>query len=390
MSENSELTISVHPTTASIPSATWNALASSGGEKPDNPFLDHAFFLALEESGCATGATGWQPQHILISRGAEPIGLMPLFLKSHSMGEYVFDHGWANAFERAGGRYYPKLQCAVPFSPVTGPRLLIDRAPDKAAAAKALIAALVQATRQFEVSSLHVTFCPEGEARRFAEAGFLTRVGEQFHWRNEGYGSFDDFLASLVSRKRKAIRRERREARDAGLEIRALSGNDIRPEHWSAFHRFYLSTVDRKWAHAYLNEAFFHLLGEKLGDKVVLMAAFDGREMVAGALNLRGTNALFGRNWGALRHYPFLHFELCYYQAIEYAIAHKLDWVEAGAQGEHKIQRGYLPRKTYSAHWITNPQFREAVAHYLEREIEMMDHEIEMLSSYSPFRRKED
>lgn len=369
---------------ADIGAARWDACAG-----PHNPFVSYAFLSALEDSGSCTAKTGWQPQHLVVENAAGGIvAVAPMYLKAHSYGEYVFDNGWANAFQRAGGQYYPKLQVAVPFSPVTGPRLLVSPAVDRAFGEAALIQAFVQATRELEVSSLHVTFLPETECARLEAAGFLVRHGEQFHWKNEGYETFDDFLASLVSRKRKMIRRERRIAAETGVKVKALMGDDIKSRHWDAFYRFYLDTVERKWAHAYLTREFFHLLGERMGDKVVLMTGEDDGELVAGALNLRSTDTLFGRNWGCGRDYPMLHFEMCYYRAIEYAIENRLAWVEAGAQGPHKIQRGYLPRRTYSAHWIENLSFRRAVAQYLEHERPMVEREMEELEEFSPFREK--
>ena len=378
-----DLLLTLHRSIAEVPAAEWDACA--GG---DNPFLSHAFLLALEESGSATARAGWLPQHaVLRDAGGRVLACAPCYAKSHSQGEYVFDHGWAHAFERAGGTYYPKLQVAVPFSPVPGPRLLVR--PGTGLGPADLGRGLRQACARLGLSSVHVTFCREEEWRALGEDGWLRRLGTQFHWHNRGYGSFEDFLGALASRKRKAIRKERREAAAAGLTLRTLRGAEITPRHWEAFHRFYRSTTDRKWGRsAYLTRQFWPLLGERLGDAVVLMVAERDGEPVAGALNLLGRDALYGRNWGSLVDAPFLHFELCYYRAIEFAIAHGLSRVEAGAQGEHKIQRGYLPVPTYSAHWIEHPGLRRAVASFLEEERPAVAQEMAELAALSPFRRE--
>ncbi|HEX2944211.1 MAG TPA: GNAT family N-acetyltransferase, partial [Rhodopila sp.] len=336
------LTLTLHARIAEIDAADWDACAGA-----DNPFVSHAFLSALEDSGSAGARTGWLPQHaVLRTEAGQVVAAAPLYAKSHSYGEYVFDHGWANALERAGGSYYPKLQCAVPFSPVPGPRLL--RRKDSGVPVAALADALRQACKVHDLSSVHVTFCTQEEWQELGNVGWLQRIGMQFHWENQGYGSFDDFLGALSSRKRKVLRRERRDANAAGLTFHALSGADITESHWDAFYRFYQSTVDRKWGSAYLTRAFFSLLGQRLGDKVVLMYAEQDGKPVAGALNLAGSEALYGRNWGCRGEWPFLHFELCYYRAIDWAIEHGLKRVEAGAQGRHKIQRGYMPKHTYS------------------------------------------
>ncbi len=369
-----------------IDAAAWDGLRGAG-----NPFLSHAFLDALEESGCCAAETGWLPHHIVVEDAASDlIAAMPLYLKNHSHGEYVFDHGWADAFERAGGHYYPKLQCSVPFTPVTGSRLLTAPEHDASGARLLLISAVVQVAERLGVSSVHVTFPTEAEWRDLGEAGFLQRTGEQFHWRNRGYASFDEFLATLNARKRKMIRRERARACAADIDIEVLSGDTLRPAHWDAFYRFYTDTGRRKWGAPYLNRAFFDLLHQRLADRVALvMCRRDGR-YIAGALNLIGENTLFGRNWGCTEHHEFLHFEACYYRAIDFAIDRGLEWVEAGAQGPHKIQRGYMPRHTYSAHWITDPRFRDAVAHYLERERRHVDWEIETVErEFSPYRKEE-
>lgn len=366
-----------------IPADEWDACAGT-----DNPFLSHAFFAALEDSGSACAKTGWLPRHLVVAgTDGRAAGCAALYLKSHSYGEYVFDWGWAEAFQRAGGRYYPKLQAAVPFTPMTGRRLLV-RPDAPSGTAEALAAAMIELAKQLGVSSLHVTFHTEAEVSLFSRLGFLPRIGQQYHWRNEGYGSFEDFVGRLSSRKRKAVRKERAEAAGHGVHIRALGGDEVEPRHWDAFHRFYLDTVERKWAHAYLSRDFFTRLGETMAEKVLLIVAEDedGRP-VAGALNLVGSDALYGRYWGSAADFRFLHFEACYYRAIDFAIARGLARVEAGAQGAHKIQRGYLPVATYSAHWIAEPGFRKAVARFLDAERPAVEAEIEQLCEGSPFRR---
>lgn len=372
-----ELTLTLHRCVHDIPAAEWDSLARG------NPFVEHGFLSALEDSGSVGGRTGWLPQHVALRDGAGALaGCAPCYAKMHSYGEYVFDHAWADAYERAGGQYYPKLQVAAPFSPVPGPRLLLRAGMPVAAMAQAL----EQACAALEASSVHATFCEEAEWDALGELGWLRRVGTQFHWHNRGYGGFDDFLAALSSRKRKQLKRERREVAEAGVTCRALRGAEITREHWAHFHRFYLNTVEHRWGGAYLNERFWPLLGERLGDKVVLMWAERAGRPIAGALNLLGPDALHGRNWGCAEEVPFLHFELCYLQAIEWAIAHGLARVEAGAQGEHKIQRGYLPRPTYSAHAIAHPGLARAVADFLGREVPAMRREIAALAELSPFR----
>lgn len=371
--------LSLHARIADIAADDWDACAGD-----DNPFVSHAFLSALEESGSASARTGWLPQHAVLRDDTGAIvGIAPLYAKSHSYGEYVFDHGWADAFERAGGRYYPKLQCAVPFSPVPGPRLLA-RTPTHR---DALVSALIRTGEDLDVSSVHVTFCSGDEQDALGAQGFLKRLGMQFHWSNAGYGTFDDFLGTLASRKRKLVRKERARAAD-GLRIRPLRGAEITARHWDAFHRFYLATVDKRWGQAYLTRRFWPLLGERLRDRVVLMWAeeADGTP-VAGALNLVGRDALHGRNWGAAREVPFLHFELCYYQAIEFAIAHGIRRVEAGAQGQHKVSRGYLPVPTHSAHWIAHAGLRDAVEAFLARERPAVLRNIEAIAEEaSPYR----
>ena len=373
------LTLTLHQAIGEVPAAEWDACAGTG-----NPFVSHAFLSVVEESLSATSRTGWLPRHAVL-RDAEKrvVAAAPMYAKSHSYGEYVFDHGWAQAFERAGGRYYPKLQVASPFSPVPGPRLLVRGVPRRA-----LAGALAQACGELGFSSVHATFCTEDDWRAFGRAGWLQRVGMQYHWENAGYADFEAFLGALNARKRKSIRRERREAQNCGLEFVTLRGGDIGRREWNAFYEFYTSTVDRKWGSAYLTRDFFSLLGKRLGDAVVLMLARSKHQWVAGALNLMGEEALFGRNWGCLGEYPFLHFELCNYRAIDFAIAQGLARVEAGAQGEHKIQRGYLPRPTWSAHWIAHAGLRRAVSDFLDHERVEKQAEMAALASLSPFRQE--
>jgi predicted N-acyltransferase len=378
---SASLTLTLHGAIAEIAAADWDACAGA-----DNPFVSHAFLSALEDSGSADRREGWVAQHaVLRGEDRQVVAVAPMYAKTHSYGEYVFDHGWANALERAGGNYYPKLQVAVPFSPVPGPRLL--RRPDAGIPIAAFASAFQQACRSLDLSSVHVTFCTEEEWQGLGEAGWLQRLGMQFHWENAGYASFEDFLGALSSRKRKVLRRERRDANAAGLTFHALSGDALTEAHWDAFYRFYTSTVDRKWGGAYLTRRFFSLLSERLGDKIVLMMAAQGGKPVAGALNIAGADTLYGRNWGCRGEFPFLHFELCYYRAIDWAIEHGLRRVEAGAQGRHKIQRGYLPQPTYSAHWIAHTGLRRAVANYLEEERPQVLAEMAELAEQSPFRK---
>jgi hypothetical protein len=363
---------------ASFAAEEWDACTGSG-----NPFLSHAFLSALEESGSATARTGWQPVPIAIDgRDGRPAAVMPAYAKSHSQGEYVFDHGWAEAWQRAGGDYYPKLQIAVPFTPVPGPRLL-TRDP---ALRRGLIAAAESVVRQHDLSSAHATFVAADEVPLFEAAGWLIRIDSQFHWHNEGYGSFDDFLATLSSRKRKVIRKERAAAVER-LEVRHLTGAELTEENWDAFWAFYQDTGARKWGRPYLTRRFFSLLGERMADQVLLILAYHDGRPVAGALNMIGADTLYGRYWGALAEVPHLHFELCYYQAIDAAIARGLARVEAGAQGGHKLSRGYRPVPTWSAHYIPNESFRQAIADYLEAERAAVSREIEELEELTPFKK---
>ena len=377
--------IAVHilPEIDAVPAADWDACA--GG---DNPFVSHAFLKALEDGGAVGADTGWLPQHLVVHDEQDRVvGAAPFYVRADSYGEYVFDHGWAHAYERAGGRYYPKLLSAAPFSPVPGPRLLARPGAFAEQARAALAAAMLEVARRGDFSSVHVNFLPKEEWDYLGECGFLKRLGQQYHWRNDGYRDFDDFLAALNSRKRKTIRKERQKLREWGLTFEALTGDALQESHWETFYRFYRNTVDRKWGAAYLTRDFFFRLHETMADRVVLiLGRQDGRD-VCGALNLVGRDTLYGRNWGCDTRFRFLHFEACYYQAIDYAIREGLERVEAGAQGQHKIMRGYTPVETYSAHWIADPNFRRAVADYLRREREAVGEEIEFLADFTPFRK---
>ncbi len=356
-----------------------------------NPFVSYEFLTALEASQSATARTGWQPQHLVVQdKGGRMLGAAPCYLKSHSQGEYVFDHGWADAYERAGGRYYPKLQVSVPFTPATGPRLLARPGPQAASVKATLAAGLVALCGQRDASSVHATFLPEDEWRLLATQGFLQRTDQQFHFENDGYASFEDFLSALSSRKRKFIRRERREALPQGVTIHHLTGTDLTEDVWDAFFAFYMETGSRKWGRPYLTRKFFSLIGQSMPERVLLIMAKRAGRWVAGAINFIGGDTLYGRHWGAIEHHPFLHFEVCYYQAIEYAIAQGLRWVEAGAQGEHKLARGYAPVTTYSAHYIADPGLRRAIADYLKRERAHVAVATEELAAYAPFRKDKD
>lgn len=374
----SELTVSVLPAIAGLAAAEWDGCGAG-----ENPFTTHRFLAALEDSGSVGEGTGWHPSHLVARLDGRVAGVAPCYLKTHSQGEYIFDHAWAQAYERAGGAYYPKLQCAVPFTPVTGPRL-IARAP---AVQAALLQAMAEVAGQGGLSGAHVTFCTEAEAALGEAAGFLPRVSEQFHWLNRGYGSYEDFLAELSSRKRKAIRKERERAQGFGGEIVSLTGDAIQPAHWDAFWAFYQDTGARKWGRPYLTRAFFDRLHQTMrGDCLLVLALRDGRP-VAGALNLIGPDALYGRYWGCVEDHAFLHFELCYHRAIDWAIAQGLARVEAGAQGEHKLARGYLPVATHSLHWLRDAGFQAAIADFLTREARAVDREMALLTEMGPFRR---
>jgi predicted N-acyltransferase len=378
--------VKVHGRIREIGREAWDACCSAP-EYMANPFVAFDFLDSLEETNCAVERTGWGPRHISVEDETGRVAaVMPLYLKSHSQGEYIFDGAWADAYERAGGRYYPKLQCASPFSPVTGPRLIVREGVDAEQARSILLGGALTVCERYGASSLHVTFPTEVDWRFMGEQGMLQRQNQQYHWRNEGYATFEDFLGALSSGRRKTIRRERREAQ-AGLEIVGLTGPDLTEEHWDAFFAFYMDTGSRKWGRPYLTRAFFSRLGERMADKVLLIMARRNGRWIAGALNLIGGDCLYGRNWGCLVDVPFLHFELCYYQAIERAIELGLARVEAGAQGQHKISRGYLPSPVYSAHWIADAALRGPVARYLEQEREAVEGEMEWLEeTYSPFR----
>jgi uncharacterized protein len=415
-----QLRIRVLPSIADIAASDWDACANPGEPSPTgysqaksreiaasaqagrqragdgsdgtvtadyNPFISHAFLLALEASGSATAATGWMPQHLTAERGGDIVGVVPCYLKSHSRGEYVFDRGWADAYERAGGSYYPKLQVSVPFTPATGRRLLVRAGPRADETRSALAQGLIELCALRQASSVHVTFMPETEWALAAQRGYLQRTDQQFHWDNAGYANFEGFLEALAARKRKLIRRERREAVANGIEIVRLTGSDLTEAVWDSFFAFYTETGSRKWGRPYLTRRFFSLIGETMADSVLLVMARRAGRYVAGAINFVGSDILFGRHWGAIEHHPFLHFEVCYYQAIEHAIDHKLGRVEAGAQGEHKLARGYLPQTTYSAHYIADPALRRAIADYLTRERAYVAAAGEELGEMSPFRK---
>ncbi len=370
---------------ADVDRSDWDAVANPPGERYD-PFLSWDFLEALERSGAVSPETGWAPHHLLIRDREDRLrAAMPLYAKSHSYGEFVFDHGWADAFERAGGRYYPKLLSAVPFTPVTGRRRLVPPGPDAAALGQALLSGAIQIAEDNDLSSLHMTFVSEDEAARLESAGLMRRTDQQFHFVNDGYGDFEDFLAALSSQKRKTLRKERARAQ-AGLEIRHLTGPDITDAAWDAFYAFYLDTGARKWGAPYLNRETFALLGERMADRILLVMAHEEGVPIAGALNLIGSDTLYGRYWGCTVHKPLLHFEVCYYQAIDFALAHGLKRVEAGAQGGHKLARGYRPVTTHSAHWIHHPGFRAAVQDFLARERRAVDAEIDYLQTRTPFK----
>lgn len=384
--DDQTIEITALPGISSLSEADWDACANPDGGIPQDPFTTYRFLKALEDSGSVGPGTGWQPHHLAARQNGVLIGVAPLYAKSHSQGEYIFDHSWAHAYERAGGRYYPKLQSAVPFTPVTGRRLLA-RDGFEVAAQAALLEGMVRLTHQNDLSSANITFCHAKEYDAGGQMGLLQRQGQQFHWTDQNYGDFDGFLGALSSRKRKGIRKERGQAQGFGGTIHALSGDAIEPEHWDAFWRFYQDTGARKWGSPYLTREFFEIAHATLRDDILLFMCEREGDWVAGALNVIGRDALYGRYWGCLEHHPCLHFELCYYQAIDAALARGLTRVEAGAQGEHKLARGYLPVPTYSLHYIADEGFREAVARYLVSEREAVDEEIEILTSYGPFRK---
>ena len=389
-----------------VPAAAWDACANPAGDSPCpiadaaqtpvqdtpyNPFLVHAFLSALERSKSVGARAGWQGQHVLVQAAdGTLLAAAPCYLKSHSRGEYVFDHGWAEAYAHAGGNYYPKLQVAIPFTPATGRRLLVRPGPQAADARQALVGGLIELCRIDSASGVHITFATEDEYRFLGELGFLQRTDQQFHWQNAGYGSFEDFLGALTSRKRKTIRREREEALKNGIEVHWLTGGDLTEEIWDHFFAFYMETGSRKWGHPYLTRPFFSMIGETMRDRILLVMAKRAGRWIAGAINFIGAETLFGRHWGAIEHHPFLHFELCYYQAIDYAIARKLPRVEAGAQGEHKIARGYMPTTTYSAHYIADPALRRGIADYLKRERAYVAAMGDELAAAGPYRQGDD
>jgi predicted N-acyltransferase len=363
-----------------IDAGSWDSCANPPGE-PVNPFVSYAFLRALEDSESATRQTGWLARHLVLENG-DVRGVVPCYRKSHSYGEYVFDHGWAEAFARAGGRYYPKLQVSVPFTPVTGPRLMA-REPK----ARALLAeGLRELCEEQSASSVHITFLPERDWGAFGGPDWLRRTDIQFHWHNKGYATFEEFLSDLSSRKRKNIRKERETVHRAGINCEWITGREITESHWDAFFKFYMDTGSRKWGSPYLTREFFSLIGGAMPDQIMLVMCRRARRLIAGALNLIGSDALYGRNWGAIEHHACLHFEACYYQAIEFAIAHKLDRVEAGAQGPHKLARGYLPQMTHSLHHFSHPGLAQAVARYLEQERAAIAAEKRELGDFSPFR----
>ena len=382
MSVDTKITVTVVESLSSIDQADWDICAGNSGD----PFTTYRFLHALETSGSVGRGTGWEPHHLMAHQGDDVIAVMPLYAKSHSQGEYMFDHNWAHAYERSGGRYYPKLQAAVPFTPVTGRRFLC-REGFEDMGRSALVQGAVQMVSSNQLSSLHITFCAEDEFAVGADIGSLQRTGQQFHWLNDDYQGFDEFLAALSSRKRKNIRKERKIAQAYGGTIVALTGADIQPEHWDAFWQFYQDTGARKWGIPYLTREFFDIVQEQMRDDVLLVMCEREGRWIAGALNFIGTDCLYGRYWGCAENHPCLHFEVCYYRAIDYAIEHGLKRVEAGAQGTHKLARGYLPKPTYSLHWIADPGFRDAVAKYLDAEREAVDDEIEVLTDYGPFKK---
>lgn len=381
--------VNVHGTLSQITQADWDACAApeaADGGRPDDPFTTYRFLRALEDSGSVGPGTGWQPRYLTAHQGGRMIACAPLYAKGHSQGEYIFDHNWAHAYERAGGRYYPKLQIAVPFTPATGRRLL-TRPGHSGVGHPALVQGAQQLARENGLSSLHITFCTAAEAEAAPDLALLHRVTQQYHWHNRDYADFDAFLASLNSRKRKMIRKERARANSFGGTIRTLTGDEIKPDHWDAFWIFYQDTGARKWGMPYLTRAFFDHVQDTMRDDVALVLAERNGRPVAGALNFIGRQALFGRYWGCVEEHPCLHFECCYYRAMDFAIEHGLARIEAGAQGEHKIARGYLPARTHSLHWFTDPGFADAVARYLEAERAAISDDIEILTDYGPFRK---
>lgn len=387
MSTDADSIVKVVTSLAAVDQKAWDAVAN-----PDrgrfNPFVTYDFLKSLEDARCVGPRTGWVPRHLILEDSSGGIAAAaPAYGKTHSQGEYVFDHGWADAFERAGGRYYPKLQIAVPFTPVPGPRLLVRQGEQSSQNEQMLAAAAIALAEQSNLSSIHITFLDKAASERLSSLGFLIRTGQQFHWQNAGFGAFDDFLASLSSRKRKGVRKERAGSMSEGINIEWFEGQDITEAHWDAMYEFYIETGSRKWGQPYLNREFFSHLGTRMAAHCLLIMATRGGKYIAGALHVRGGDCLYGRYWGACEHHPFLHFELCYYQAIDYAIRHKLVRVEAGAQGEHKLARGYLPVETYSAHWIADPHLERAVARFLAEEHAAVKEANLILSELGPYRK---
>jgi uncharacterized protein len=387
MTHQNDAVVKIVSQISEIKGEAWDACANPEAECA-NPFVSHAFLRALEDAGTVGGKTGWMPRHLVLEDGAGGVGACaPCYVKTHSQGEYVFDHGWADAYAQAGGRYYPKLQIAVPFTPVPGPRLLVKPGPASLADEQVLAAAAIELASQHGLSSVHITFLDSATQARLSAQGFLARTGQQFHWQNQGFADFAAFLETLASRKRKSVKKERAEALTPDITIEHIRGRDILEAHWDAMFEFYMDTGNRKWGRPYLNRAFFSHLGQALVDQCLLIFAKRNGRYIAGALNIIGGECLYGRYWGAIEHHPALHFEVCYYQAIEFAIAHKMARVEAGAQGEHKLARGYLPVETYSAHWIADPGLRRAVARYLEQERAAISQVNKELADTGPYRK---
>ena len=389
--DQAQIEIEVLSSLSQIAAEEWDACACSevaDGGRPLDPFTTHRFLLALEDSGSVGPGSGWQPQYMVAYLDGLMVAVAPLYAKGHSQGEYIFDHNWAHAYENAGGRYYPKLQLAVPFTPATGRRFLVRPGYEQVGQA-ALVQGAVQLGANNNLSSLHITFCTPEEAEAGKQMGLMHRITQQFHWLNDGYDDFDGFLAALSSRKRKTLRKERQQAQGFGGDIRSLTGDQIEPHHWDDFWIFYQDTGARKWGSPYLTRAFFDIAQETLRDDIVLVMAERNGHNVAGALNFAGRETLFGRYWGCLEHHPCLHFELCYYQAIDWAIANGLKRVEAGAQGQHKLARGYLPSEVHSLHWFHDSGFGKAVDRYLQAEKDAIAEEIEVLTEYGPFRKSE-
>ena len=390
MTDGHDTIVRLEPDISAIAPEAWDACANPPGQTY-HPFVAHAFLKALEDARCVGDGTGWLPRHLVLEDGDGIIGgVAPCYVKGHSQGEFVFDHAWAQAYAQAGGRYYPKLQIAVPFTPVPGPRLLVRPGPAARDNEQLLAAAAIEVARQNGLSSVHLTFLDCDAQARLQPLGFLARTGQQFHWQNEGYTTFDEFLATFASRKRKAVRKERAEAVAAGTTIEQFTGDAITDVHWDAFYAFYVDTGNRKWGRPYLNRAFFARLGETMRDRCLLVLAKRDGRYIAGALNMIGGDCLYGRYWGAIEHHPFLHFEVCYYQAIDFAILHKLARVEAGAQGDHKLARGYLPVETYSAHWLADPGLHKAVEKFLKQERRMIAESNADLTDMGPYRRGAD